>query len=176
MEAVLLSWMPDRASWAQKVVAFAVDGASHLGARGATARQAVDVSATEHNVFAMLVKWLSLLTPRGEPCHVVQRKPGLALEAAGQVHGDYVAAVGRQRALYNGARQWKDLERCVQKQRRPDTRSGLRLIPASHRIRWSEGECPPQQGILGQCAMGGGAFGFQTAPNHQGGGCVGGLP
>ena len=56
-------------------------------------------------MFAMLVKWLSLLTPLGEPCHVVQRKLGLALEAAGQVHADYLAAVGRQRALYNGARQ-----------------------------------------------------------------------
>ena len=53
---------------------------------------------------AMLVKWLCLLTPLGEPCHVVQRKLGHALEAAGQVHGDYLAAVGRQRALYNGAR------------------------------------------------------------------------
>ena len=113
VEAVLLSWMPDRAWWAQKVVAFAVDGASNLGVRGATARQAVDVSAMEHNVFAMLVKWLSLLTPLGEPCHVVQRKLGLALEAACQVHADYLAAVGRQRALYNGARQWKDIERCV---------------------------------------------------------------
>ena len=46
--------------------------------------------------------------------------------------------MGRQRALYNGARQWKDLERCVQKHSTPDTRSGLRLIPASHRIQWSE--------------------------------------
>ena len=54
------------------------------------------------------------------------------------MHGDYLAAVGRQRSLYNGARQWKDLERCVQENTRPDTRSGLRLIPASHRIRWSE--------------------------------------
>ena len=51
----------------------------NLGVRGATARQAVDVSAMEHNVFAMLVKWLSLLNPLGEPCHVVQRKLGLAL-------------------------------------------------------------------------------------------------
>ena len=124
VEAMLLSWMPDRARWAQKVVAFAVDGASNPGVCGATARQAVDVSAMEHNVFAMLVKWLSLLTALGEPCHVVQRKLGLALEAAGQVHGDYLAAVGRQRALYNGARQWKDLERCVQKHSRPDTLAG----------------------------------------------------
>ena len=60
------------------------------------------------------------------------------MQAAGQVHGDYLAAVGRQRALYNGARQWKDLERCVPKHSRPDTRSGLRLISASHRIWWSE--------------------------------------
>ena len=65
VEAVLLSWMPDRAWWPQKVVAFAVDAASNLGVRGATARQPVDVSAMEHNVFAMLVKWLSLLTPPG---------------------------------------------------------------------------------------------------------------
>ena len=78
----------------------------------------------------MLVKWLCLLTPLGEPCHVVQRKPGHALEVAGQVHGDYLAAVGRQCAWYNGARKWKDLERCVQENTRPDTRS--------HRIRWSE--------------------------------------
>ena len=81
-----------------------MDGASNLGVRGATARQVVDVSAMEHNVFAMLVKWLCLLTPLGEPCHVVQRKLGHALEAAGQVHGGYLAAVGRPRALYNGAR------------------------------------------------------------------------
>ena len=138
VEAVLLSRMPDRARGAQKVVAFAVDGASNLGVRGAIARQAVDVSAMEHNVFAMLVKSLCLLSPLGEPCHVAQRKLGHALEAAGQVHGDYLAAVGRQRALYNDARQWKDLERCVQKHSRPDTRSGLRLIPASHLIRRSE--------------------------------------
>ena len=113
VEAVLLSWMPDRAWSAQKVVAFAVDGASNLGMCGATARRAVNVSAMEHNVFAMHLKWLSLLTPLGEPCHVVQRKLGPALEAAGQVHGDYLAAVGRQRALCNGARRWKDLERFV---------------------------------------------------------------
>ena len=99
VEAVLLSWTPDRAWWAQNGVAFAVDGASNLGVRGAIARQAVDVSAMEHNVFAMLVKWLCLLTPLGEPCHVVQRKLGHALEAADQVHGDYLVAVGRQRAL-----------------------------------------------------------------------------
>ena len=138
VEAVLLSWLRDRAWWAQKVVAFAVDGASNLGVCRATAPQAVDVSAMEHNVFATLVKWLCLLTPLGEPCDVVQCKLGHALEVAGQVHGDYLAAVGRQRALYNGARQWKDLERCVQENTRPDTRSGLRLIPASHRIRLFE--------------------------------------
>ena len=65
VEAVLLSWILDRAWWAHKVVAFAVDGASNLGVCGATARQAVDQSAMEHNVFAMLVKWLYLLTPPG---------------------------------------------------------------------------------------------------------------
>ena len=131
VETVLLSWMPDRAWWAQKFVAFAVVGACNLGLRGATARQALDVPAMEHNVFAMLVKWLCLLTPLGEPCHVVQRKLVLALEAAGQVHGDYLAAVGRQRALYNGARQRKDLQRCVQQRSRRNTHRGLRLIPAS---------------------------------------------
>ena len=51
VEAVLLSWIPDRAWWAQKVVAFDVDGASNLGVRGANARQAVDVLAMEHNIF-----------------------------------------------------------------------------------------------------------------------------
>ena len=149
VEVVLLSWMPDPAWWPQTVVAFGVDGASNLGVRGATARQAVDVSAMEHNVFAMLVKWLSLLTPLGEPCHVVRRKLGLALEATGQVHGDYLAAMGRQRALYNGARQGKDLERCVQENTRLDTRNGLRLIPASHRIRWSEANARCNKVFLG---------------------------
>ena len=54
------------------------------------------------------------------------------------MHGDYLGAVGRQRALYNGARQWKDLGRCIQENARPDTCSGLCLIPTSHRVRWSE--------------------------------------
>ena len=103
VEAVLLSWILDRAWWAETVVAFAVDGACNLGVRGATARQAIDMSATKHNVFATLVKWLCLLTPLVEPCHVVQRKLGHALEAAGQVHAHYLVAIGRQRALYNGA-------------------------------------------------------------------------
>ena len=73
VEAVLMSCIPDRSSWAQKVVAFHVDGASNLGVRGAIARQAVDVSAMDHNVVAMLVKCWCLLNPLGEPCHVVQR-------------------------------------------------------------------------------------------------------
>ena len=42
-EAVLLSWITDCAWWAQKVVAFAVDGAYDLGVRGATARQALSM-------------------------------------------------------------------------------------------------------------------------------------
>ena len=84
-------------------MAFAVDTASNLAVRGASGRQAIDVSAMQHNVFAMLVKWLCLLTPLVEPCHVVRRKLGFALEAVGQVHGSSLAAVGRQRALYNGA-------------------------------------------------------------------------
>ena len=86
----------------------------------------------------MLVKWLCLLTPLAEPCHVVQRKLGHAFEAAGQVLGDYLAAVGHQRAWYNGAHQWKNLEGCVQVNTGPDTHSWLRLIPASHRMQWSE--------------------------------------
>ena len=44
------------------------------------------------------------MTPLGDPCHMLQRKLGLALEAAGLTHVDYLAAVDRQRGLYNGAR------------------------------------------------------------------------
>ena len=40
------------------------------------------------------------------------RAPGkhspFALEVAGATYVDYMAAVDRQRALYNGARQWKE--------------------------------------------------------------------
>ena len=115
-----------------------MDAASHLGVCGATARQALDVSSMEHIVFAMLVEWLCLLTSLDEPCHVVQRKRGHALDAAGQVYSDHLAAVGRHRALHNGVRQWQDLETFVQWNTRRDTHSGLRLIPASHRTRWSE--------------------------------------
>ena len=111
-----------------------MDGASNLGVRGASARQVVDVSAI---VFALIGKWLVLMTPLGEPCHVLQRKLGLALEAAGPTHVDYLAAVDRQRGLYNGARRWKELQKCVQKHVQ-DKRSGLQLIPTSHRISWSQ--------------------------------------
>ena len=122
---------------AKRVVTFAVDGASNLGVRGASARQVVDVSHIESNVFALIGKWLVLMTPLGEPCHVLQRKLGLALEAAGPTHVDYLAAVNRQQGLYNGARQWKELQKCVQRHVQ-DKRSGLQLIPTSHRIRWSQ--------------------------------------
>ena len=137
LECVVMSWIPDRDWWAKRVVTFAVDGASNLGVRGASARQVIDVSHIESNVFALIGKWLVLMTPLGEPCHVLQRKLGLALEAAGPTHVDYLAAVNRQRGLYNGARQWKELQKCVQRHVQ-DKRSGLQLIPTSHRIRWSQ--------------------------------------
>ena len=129
LECVLMSWIPDRDWWAKRVVTFAVDGASNLGVRGASARQVVDVSIIESNVFALIGKWLVLMTPLGEPCHVLQRKLGLALEAAGPTHVDYLAAVNRQRGLwgttgYSGAPQWKELQKCVQKHVQ-DKRSGL---------------------------------------------------
>ena len=110
-----------------------MDGASNLGVRGASARQVVDVSIIESNVFALIGKRLVLMTPLGKPCHVLQRKLGLALEAAGLTHVDYMAAVEWQRGLYSGARQWKELQKCVQKHVQ-DKRSGLQLIPTSHRI------------------------------------------
>ena len=52
LECVLLSWIPDRDWWAKRVATFAVGGASNLGVRGASARQVVDVSIIESNVFA----------------------------------------------------------------------------------------------------------------------------
>ena len=52
---------------------FAVDGASNLGVRGASARQVVDVSTIENNMFALIGTWLVLMTPMGEPCHVLRR-------------------------------------------------------------------------------------------------------
>ena len=137
MECVLLSWIPDHDWWAKRVVTFAVDGASNLGVRGASAWQVVDVSTIENNVFALIGTWLVLMTPMGEPCHVLQRKLGHALQAAGPTHADYMAAVDRQRALYNGARQLKELQKCVQ-DHVPDKRSGLQLLPTSHRMRWSQ--------------------------------------
>ena len=115
LDCVLLSLIPDRDWWAKRVVTFAVHGASNLGVRGASARQVVDVSIIERNVFALIGKWLVLTTPLGEPCHVLQRKLGLALEAAGPTHVDYMAGVDRQRGLYSGARHWKELQQCVQK-------------------------------------------------------------
>ena len=120
-------------------------------------------------------KWLVLMTPLGEACHVLQRKLGLALEAAGPTHVDYMAAVDRQRGLYSGARQWKELHKCVQKHVQ-DKRSGLQLIPTSHRIRWSQANARRNTAIFGQCLVGGTTLGFQVAAFYQGGGCVGGLP
>ena len=89
----MLSWIPDRDWWAKRVVTFAVDGASNLGVCGASARQVVHVFVIESNVFALIGRRLVLMTPLGEPCHVLQRKLGLALEAAGPTHVDYTAAV-----------------------------------------------------------------------------------
>ena len=95
LECVLVSWIRDRDWWAKRVVTFAVDGASNLGVRGAIARQVVDVSTIENNVFALIGTWLVLMTPMGEPCHMLQRKVGHALEAYGPTHVDYMAAVDR---------------------------------------------------------------------------------
>ena len=131
-----------------------MDGASALGVRGASARQAVDVSTIENNVFALIGMWLVLLTPLGEPCHVLPRKMGHALEATGPTHLEYMAAVDGQRAVYNGARQWKELQKCVQDHAQPIKRSGLQMIPTSHRIRWL------QHCFLGECPLRGTAFGF----------------
>ena len=62
----------------------------------------IRASHIESNVFALIGKWLVLMTPLGEPCHVLQRKLGLALEAAGPTHVDYLAAVNRQRGVQWG--------------------------------------------------------------------------
>ena len=104
LECVLLSWIPNRDRWAKRVVTFVVDGASNLGVLSASARQVVDVSIIESNLFGLIGRWLVLMTPLGEPRHVLQRKLGHALEVACPTHADYMAAVDRQRALYNGAR------------------------------------------------------------------------
>ena len=81
--------------------------------------------------------WFVLMTPTGEPCHVLQRKLGHALEAVGPPHADYMVAEDRQRTLYNGARQWKEMQKGVQ-DHVPHKLSGLQLIPTSHPIRWSQ--------------------------------------
>ena len=88
-------------------------------------------------MFARIGTWLALMTPMGAPCHVLLRKLGHALEAPGPTHVNYMAAVDWQRSLYNGARQRKELQKCVQ-DHVPDKCSGLQLIPTSHRIRWSQ--------------------------------------
>ena len=135
LECVLLTRIPDRDSWAKWVVTFAVEGASNFGMRGASARQIVDACTIENNVCALIGTWLVPMTPMGEPCHVLQGKLGHVLEAAGPTNFDYMASVDCQRALYNGARQWKQMQKCVQ-HHVPDKRSGLQLIPTRHRIRW----------------------------------------
>ena len=178
LECVLLSWIPDRDWWAKRVVTFAVDGASNLGVRGASVRQVVDVSVIESNVFALIGKWLVLMTPLGEPCHVLQRKLGLVLEAAGPSHVDYMAAVDRQRGLYSGARQWKDLHQCVQKHVQDNVQDGAKWLAtdphkSSHQV--VTGKCMAQHCFFGQCPLGGTTLGFQGAALYQGGGCVGGL-
>ena len=175
LECVPLSWIRDRDWWAKRVVTFVVDGASNLVVRGASARQVVDVSIVESNVFALIGQWLVLMTPLGEPCHVLQRKLGLVLEAAGPTHVDYMAAVDRQRGLYSGAWQWKELQKCVQKHVQAN-RSGLQLIPTSHRITWSQANARRNTAFFGQCPVGGTPLGLQVAAFYQGGGCVGGLP
>ena len=138
LECVFLSWIPDRDWWAKRVVTFGADGASTLGVRGASARQVVDVSTIENNVFALIGTWLVIRPPLGEPCHVMRHKLGHALEATSPTHANYMVAVDRQRALYNGGRQWKELQKCVQDHVH-DKRSGLQLMPTSHGIRWSQG-------------------------------------
>ena len=61
LESVLLTCIPDRAWWAERFVTFAVDGPSNRGVRGANARQAVDVSTIENNVFALIGTWANLV-------------------------------------------------------------------------------------------------------------------
>ena len=73
----------------------------------------------------------------GKPCHVLQGKLGHALEAAGPTDVEYMAAVDRQRAMYNGTRQWKELQRCMH-DHVAHKHSGLQLIPTSHCIRLSQ--------------------------------------
>ena len=67
---------------------------------------------------------------------MLQCKVGNALEAVGPTHTDCKAAVHRQRDLYNGVRQWKELQKCVHDHDH-DKRSCEQLIPTSHRLRWS---------------------------------------
>ena len=81
---------------------FAVDGASTLWVRRGSTRQVVDVSTIEDNVFAMIGTWLVLMTPIGEPHHVLQCKLGHALEAVGPIHVDSKGAVDRQRPCAMG--------------------------------------------------------------------------
>ena len=121
--------------WATEMVTFAVDGACNL-VRGASAWQVFDVPAIDNNLFALIGTWLVPMTRMGETCHALQRKLGHALEAAGPTHADDMGAVDRPPALYNGAQQWKEVQKCMQ-DHVLHKRSGLLLIPANHRIRWS---------------------------------------
>ena len=65
LECVQLSWIPDRGWWVKSVVTFAPDGASNLWMPGACARQVVEFSTIENNVFALIGTWLVLMTPNG---------------------------------------------------------------------------------------------------------------
>ena len=133
-----MNWIPHRDWWAKRVVTFALDRVPNPGVRSANAQQAVDVSTIENYVFALIGTWLVLMTPFGEPYHLMQRKLGHALEVAGPARVEYMGPVHRQRAFYHGARQWKEFQKCVQDHVLPDKPSCLQLIPASHRIRWSQ--------------------------------------
>ena len=61
-------------------------------------------------------------------------------------------AVDRQRALYNGAPQVKELQKCVQDHVN-DKRSGLqRIHKSSHQV--VAGKCAAQHCFFGQCPLG----------------------
>ena len=89
-------------------------------------------------MFPFFGTWLLLMTPLGEPCHVLQRKSGDAWEAVGPTHVEYMATVDQQRALYNVVRQWEEFQTCVQDHVQPDKHSGLLMISTSNHIRGSQ--------------------------------------
>ena len=71
LECVPPSWIQYRNWWAKRGVTFPLDGASNLGVRGANAQQVVEVSIIENNMFALIGRWLVLMTRLSEPCHVL---------------------------------------------------------------------------------------------------------